>query len=78
MVVRLIVVAVYEAGCYVAKLDGHLQVAGQNRTLDAIALLILKCLKGVSALTLYRAAETDLVPTLLEFLDVQATTIAWQ
>lgn len=28
--------------------------------------------------TLYSAAETDLVPTLLEFFDVQATRIAWQ
>lgn len=28
--------------------------------------------------TLYKAAETDLVPTLLEFFDVQATRIAWQ
>lgn len=28
--------------------------------------------------TLYKAAETDLVPTLLEFFDVQATRMAWQ
>lgn len=48
---------------------------------NQITLGAVCCVTSVSApveLTLYSAAETDLVPTLLEFLDTHATTMAWQ
>lgn len=66
VVVRLVVISVYEVANNTTKLDTHLLYVRLKRN-DT---------RGAFVLTLYTAAETDLVPTLLALEDVHPTKIA--